>query len=360
MDVALFGQWLAGIALLDPAQRGRALKELALAEANDPEGCLTDQMAAPLARDAVETRVPARSGATIDAASGQNLLAKIGQNRIASFGCPHCGNDAIHAWGQSRGKPRYRCAHCRKSFNPLTGTPLAGLHKQGRWRDQAQALMNGETVAKAAVRCQVDYTTAFRWRHRFLAALNLDHPRRLQGIVEADETFILESFKGKRSGLPRASRKRGGKAGKRGLSAEQIPIIVARDRTGATTDAVLPRLDAASITVALGKVIDPAAHFCCDGGTAITAFARRAKVKLHVLPAPGIPRPEAPELHINNVNAYHGRLKEWMRRFHGVATRNLPNYLSWRRTIEALGDASTPEAWIKAAAGLGPYQQHSQ
>lgn len=184
--------------------------------------------------------------------------------------------------------------------------------------------------------------------------------RRLQGIVEADETFILESFKGKRSGLPRASRKRGGKAGKRGLSAEQIPIIVARDRTGATTDAVLPRLDAASITVALGKVIDPAAHFCCDGGTAITAFARRAKVKLHVLPAPGIPRPEAPELHINNVNAYHGRFKEWMRRFHGVATRNLPNYLSWRRTIEALGDASTPEAWIKAAAGLGPYQQHSQ
>jgi hypothetical protein len=35
--------------------------------------------------------------------------------------------------------------------------------------------------------------------------------------------------------------------------------------------------------------------------------------------------------HINNVNAYHGRLKEWMRRFHGVATKNLPSYLSWRR-----------------------------
>ena len=26
------------------------------------------------------------------------------------------------------------------------------------------------------------------------------------------------------------------------------------------------------------------------------------------------PKPEAPDLHINNVNAYHGRLKEWMRR----------------------------------------------
>ncbi|MGC8475419.1 MAG: IS1595 family transposase, partial [Acetobacteraceae bacterium] len=140
---------------------------------------------------------------------------------------------------------------------------------------------------------------------------------------------------------------------------EQIPVIVARDRTGATIDGVLPRLDAASIAAVLGPVIEKSARFCCDGGTAIKAFARRAGMAVHVLPAPGIPRPEAPDLHINNVNAYHSRLKEWMRRFHGVATANLPNYLSWRRTIEALGDRSTQEAWIRGAAGLGPYQQGS-
>ncbi len=219
---------------------------------------------------------------------------------------------------------------------------MAGLHHQDRWPDQAQALIAGETVAKAAERCKVAYTTAFRWRHRFLSALNLDKPPRLSGIVEADETFILESFKGKRRDLPRASRKRGGKAAKRGLSAEQIPVIVARDRTGATIDAVLPRLDAASITAALGQVIIQPAELCCDGGAAITAFARRARVKFHVLPAPGTPKPEAPNLHINNVNAYHGRLKEWMRRFHGVATKNLPSYLSWRRTIEALSTELGP------------------
>ena len=57
------------------------------------------------------------------------------------------------------------------------------------------------------------------------------------------------------------------------------------------------------------------------------------------------------------MNGYHGRLKEWMRRFHGVATKNLPSYLSWRRTTEALGNASTPEAWVLGAIGLGPYQQ---
>ena len=36
--------------------------------------------------------------------------------------------------------------------------------------------------------------------------------RTLSGIVEADETFVLGAFKGRRSDLPREARKRGGKA----------------------------------------------------------------------------------------------------------------------------------------------------
>ena len=71
-------------------------------------------------------------------------------------------------------------------------------------------------------------------------------------------------------------------------------------------------------------MVTPANRFVCDGGKAIVAFARKANIPVHVVPAPGKPSPEAPDLHINNVNGYHGRLKEWMRRFHGVATKNLP------------------------------------
>lgn len=357
MDSVAFKAWLDGVGGLDASQRGQAIRALALAEAGVPGAVHGDGVTTPRAADAGGM---ARSvghetiGATT---SKQDLMARIGRERLASIGCPHCDGDDIRPWGRAGGKPRYRCAACRRTFNPLTGTPLSGLHYPDRWREQAQALIEGETIAKAAARCGVDYTTAFRWRHRFLKALALDKPASLSGIVEADETFILESFKGKRHGLPRAPRKRGGKASKRGLSMEQIPVVVARDRDGATIDAVLPRLDAASIAAVLGPVIRKSAEFCCDGGTAIKAFARRAGLAFHVLPAPGIPRPEAPDLHINNVNAYHGRLKEWMRRFHGVATANLPSYLSWRRTIEALDTASTPNAWIMGAAGLGPYQQ---
>jgi hypothetical protein len=209
----------------------------------------------------------------------------------------------------------------------LTGTPLAHLRKKDRWAAQAEALITAESVATAAKRCGVAVTTAFRWRHRFLAASTQDKPSRLSGIVEADETFILESFKGRRSDLPRPARKRGGKATKRGLSAEQIPVLVARDRQGATTDAVLPKLSRAAVTAALGGVVRPDNQLCCDGGKAIVGFARKTGIPCQILPSPGGPRPEAPDLHINNVNGYHSRLKEWLRPFHGVATKYLDNYL---------------------------------
>ena len=77
------------------------------------------------------------------------------------------------------------------------------------------------------------------------------------------------------------------------------------------------------------------------------------------MPAPGKPTPAAPHLHINNVNAYHGRLKQWLNRFNGVATKNLPNYLGWRRALEAWGDKLEPPTWIKGAIGNGPYQKVS-
>jgi transposase-like protein len=264
-----------------------------------------------------------------------DVVAELGQRRVDSIGCPHCNGHDVVRWGKASDLPRYRCKACLRTFNALTKTPLAHLRMKDKWADQAQAMIDGVSTAKAAKRCDVDYTTAFRWRHRFLASLAGDKPGVLSGIVEGDETFILESFKGRRSGMPREARKRGGKSAKRGLSAEQIPVIVARDRCGATTDAVLPKLNRVSLTAALDGIVTPANEFCCDGGTAIVAFARRAGIPTHILPAPGKPNPQAPDFHINNVNAYHSRLKEWMHHFHGVATKNLPNYLGWRRTAIA-------------------------
>ena len=111
------------------------------------------------------------------------------------------------------------------------------------------------------------------------------------------------------------------------------------------------------MSLALAGIVTPVNHLIGDGGKAIATFARRAGIPFHAVPAPGKPTPAAPHLHINNVNAYHGRLKQWLNRFNGVATKNLPNYLGWRRALEAWGDKLKPPSWIKGAIGNGPYQQ---
>ncbi len=359
MDPITFERWLNGIASLADPQRRSAWQALALSETTASLGA-----AAPAASEwaAAHAKSPVPPLATERNSTAS--VADLGQCRVDSVGCPHCDNRDVVRWGQASDLPRYRCKACLRTFNALTKTPLAKLRMKDKWasehaREGAQtgAMIDGVSLAQAARRCGVHPTTAFRWRHRFLAALSGDKPKALSGIVEGDETFILESFKGKRSGLPRQSRKRGGKSAKRGLSAEQIPVIVARDRNDATTDAVLPKLDRVSIAAALSGVVTPANEFCCDGGTAIVAFARRAGIAAHVLPKPGKPTRLAPDYHLNNVNAYHGRLKEWLRRFHGVATKNLPNYLGWRRTLEALGGSATSAKMILSAIGMGPYQQ---
>ena len=147
-------------------------------------------------------------------------VAEALEKRISVGGhCPHCDHDQLQRWGTAHGMQRHRCKSCLKTFNAVTGTPLARLRKKEKGLEYSRAMIDGLSVRKAARKCGIDTTTSFRWRHRFLHGLRDKKDSSLKGIVEADETFFLASFKGFRN-LGRTARKRGGKAAKRGLSAE--------------------------------------------------------------------------------------------------------------------------------------------
>ena len=225
-----FSVWFSGVGRLSAEQRRAVAATLANLDGGLGRAGETGASAAGGATDK-----GAKRGCRLDA------LGTSGHERVASQGCPHCAGRAIVAWGRSHGLSRFRCKSCGRTFNALTKTAMAHLHKRERWFDHARAMIEGKSLAKTAELCGVHPTTAFRWRHRFLGAPAADKPRRLSGIVEADETFILESFEGRWSDLPRAARKRGGKARHPGPYQDNIPVLVARDRKGATFDAVLPQ-----------------------------------------------------------------------------------------------------------------------
>ena len=120
--------------------------------------------------------------------------------------CGHCHSKDVRGWSSQGGLKRYRCKACSKTFNALTGTPLAYLHRRDAWFAYAQALTDGLSLRKAAKRCGIALDTSFRWRHRFLASAKDAKAKIVKGIVEADETFIRRSVKGSKRLVGRAPR----------------------------------------------------------------------------------------------------------------------------------------------------------
>ena len=229
--------------------------------------------------------------------------------------CPHCqaSAESLHSWGSSHGLARYRCHACGRTCNPLSGTPLARLRKRDQWLRYGQALIDGVSVRAAACRCQIDKNTAFLWRHRFLQQVARHRATNESGIVEADETFFLESLKGQRR-LPRPARHRGG-VGRRGTRPDQVAVLVVRDRSGQIADFRLEKLDASHVIAVLRPLIAPDAILCTDGANVYKTFAREAGITHRPINLQQGIRVVEGVFHIQNVNAYDSRLKGWMRRF---------------------------------------------
>ncbi len=272
----------------------------------------------------------------------------------ANSACPHCASAELHRFGCAGGLQRYRCQQCHKTFNALTGTPLARLRGKPKWLAYLAAVKQSLTVRQAAADTGIHRNTSFRWRHRFLSWISQDRPPGLNGITEADETYLLESGKGKRN-LGRAPRKRGGSATKRGISDEQICVLVARDRAGQTLDFVMGNgaLTKDRLTAALKPKLATDALLVSDANPTYTAFCDAEGFSHETVNLSQGQRING-AYHVQNVNAYHSRFKQWLARFHGVATHYLPNYLGWRRAFEQHRQV-TPESLLNAALGNFQY-----
>lgn len=282
-------------------------------------------------------------------ADGRAAITDIEARFAADPHCPHCQGQSLTKWGSANGLRRYLCKPCDVTFNALTGTPLAQLHKREVWLGHAGAVVDGLSLRKTAGRLDVHLSTAFRWRHRFLKAPKAVKAKVLDGTVEADETYFLHSEKGSRK-LERPARKRGGKAKKRGLSDEQVPVLIARDRNKAMTDQVLADRSEKSIAAVLEPIIARSAVLVSDGAGAYRAFADRLRIP-HVALNLSEGEHRWGVYHIQNVNSYDSRLKTWMRRFNGVATKYLDSYLGWHRTKDREGDQLNASRLLIAAWG---------
>ena len=275
--------------------------------------------------------------------------------RAKQLCCPRCQCTSLYRHGEANGLQRFRCRKCSRTFNALTGTPLARLRHKAKWLAYLACMLDSRTVRKAATVVGVARNTSMRWRHRFLTWTKDDRPARLNGIAEADETFLRESQKGARK-LSRPARRRGCKASKPGISHEQVCILVARDRTGMTWDFVTGTgpVTCTLLHRHLLPVLTAGTLLVTDANAAYRAFARDTGIAhafVNVSAGERVGVHPRGAVHVQNVNAYHSRFHGWLKRFNGVATRYLPNYLGWRWAIDQ-ERIHSPETLLRAAIGV--------
>lgn len=112
--------------------------------------------------------------------------------------CSRCGKKNIVKFGKSRGKQRYRCKDCGKTFNTLTKTVFADSKLPiSKWLIYAERMSQQMTLRESAKTVGICLKTSFYMRHKILSALKenicIDY---LSGVINMDEAFFAESFKG--------------------------------------------------------------------------------------------------------------------------------------------------------------------
>ena len=258
--------------------------------------------------------------------------------------CPHCGHLKYVKFGIDKGAQRYKCKSCKKNFTEYTGTWMAGIHKKDKIDEYVVLMLEEKSLDKIKEELKINKKTAFDWRHKILSSLNETEKDSFTGITESDETFMLLSEKGKRT-LSRKGKKRGTKAKKKGISSEQVAIIVTADRAGQQefSVATLGRIKKIDIEKSIGERICDKTILCSDSHVSYKGFAIDNSLEHHAIRADLKQYVKDGVYHVQHVNSLHNKLKKWLNeQFWGVSTKHLQQYLNWFRVKEALKHTGQP------------------
>lgn len=261
------------------------------------------------------------------------LLTKKSEKGI---NCPHCNSFNVKKNGHKGLIQRFLCKDCHKTFTSRNHTITFSSKKSfTTWKKYIDCMMNGFTVRKSAEICGINKDTAFIWRHKILNALqNMQANVTLEGIVEADEAFFPISYKGNHKNsifvMPRKAR--GKQTHKRGLSREKVCVPCAVTRNGLSLAKVtnLGRVSANALHKAFDNRIVSNSVLCTDDMNSYLDLAKTNKLELIQLKTG---KSKLGIYHIQYINSYHSMLKNFINRFHGVATKYLNNYLVWHNFL---------------------------
>lgn len=144
--------------------------------------------------------------------------------------CPHCGSVNVGRKDDSGRVGRWNCHACNSSFNVLSGTIFEKTRiPLQKWFLAIGLIVNAKkSLSSFQLARDLDMNQKSAWymQQRIRAAMLTEEGELLQGIIEADETYV--------GGKPRKTNRRddNSKPNKRGRGTKKTPVIGVMERGG--------------------------------------------------------------------------------------------------------------------------------
>jgi transposase-like protein len=262
-----------------------------------------------------------------------------------TYGCPHCRSRQFVGIGKQKGVQRFKCKSCSKYFSETTGRFTYCLKKRERLKQYLDCFLAGLSIRESAKICGISIQTSFTWRHKLLVAFQRMNSPEFERIVEVEG--IEESFsnKGQRKRTQVFQKERSGMnkeeepstlVDKKHLKAEArnaqktIGILHALDWRGNLMMKVvgIAKIKKRDFERILSGKLDKVQVICAKADRSVAAFVRGSDME-YVRSRRGGVRKAERGYQITNVLKSVLNWRNFMVRFHGVATKYLQNYLNW-------------------------------
>ena len=259
----------------------------------------------------------------------KNLIKNISKNKVINSNindsnfimlknktidkCPYCKNKEFIKYGNYNKAQRYKCKNkeCSKTFNESNECPFRYSHKFSKlWEAYYKLMLNGNTIRECAAKLNITIVTSFFWRHKILHDLrNKINKEELNSYVELTKLIVKENFKGSRNI----------QVDKR----DKIIIVNGIDKNINLFSIIIERnyCTYKRVKECIFQKINSKAYTVAFNDRVLCAVSRhhndnnKIKIEENLEPIDKI---------------YSIKAKKWIKRFHGVATKYIDNYLSWR------------------------------
>lgn len=112
--------------------------------------------------------------------------------------CPHCGSVKVVKYGKSKGKQRYQCKGCDRTFGDTNGTvAFRSKLSVSQWIEFIKLTLQGESCRTIAKELKINKQTVLHNRHRLCSVLLqfVSNQDDFKSLAESDEYYYPLSFK---------------------------------------------------------------------------------------------------------------------------------------------------------------------